>query len=291
MLFRITNILLILFLLNPADIIAQDFVSIPPLNARVIDKTGTLSNSQTNAIEATLSQFEQTKGGQIVVLMIPSTSSEAIEQYSIRVVEEWKIGRKGVDDGILLLIAKNDRKIRIEVGYGLEGAVPDAYASRVINQIIKPEFRSGDFYHGITKGLDAIIGLVEGEQLPEPIRNESSGDGSWSKYINVLFPFLIIFVVVGNYLLKKILGKKLGAVAFFVLLLIVGTVLVNFIVGLFISTFLTLMFSVPGSNSGGRRGGGGWYGGFGGGGSFGGGGGGFSGGGGSFGGGGASGGW
>jgi len=271
---------------------SQDFQSIPELKQQVTDKTNTLSSSQISSIESTLREFEKAKGSQIAVLLVPSTKPETIEQYGIRVAEQWKLGRKGVDDGIILLVAKNDRKMRIEVGYGLEGAVPDAYAKRIIEQIIKPEFRSGDFYHGITKGVDALIGLVNGEDLPEPTHAVESASGSKvGKYFKVLFPLLIVFVAVGNFFLRKVLGKKWGAVVFFIIILIIAAIVINIIAGFFISIILTIIFNARGGRGGG--GGGMLYGGgFGsgsssGGSSFGG----FSGGGGSFGGGGASGGW
>jgi len=270
---------------------AQDLQSIPELNQRVTDKTNTLTSSQISNISKTLAEFEKNKGSQIAVLLVPTTEPEAIEQYGIRVAEKWKLGREGVDDGIILLIAKNDRKMRIEVGYGLEGAVTDAYSKRIIEQIIKPEFRSGDFYHGITKGIDALIGLINGEELPEPTHGvKSSKNNKIGNYLNLLFPLLVIVAAGGNFFLKKIMGKKWGAIVFFVLMFIIAAIIVNIIAGVFISVILSLIFNARG----GRGGGGGgmiYGGGFGSGGSSGGGFGGFSGGGGSFGGGGASGGW
>lgn len=273
-----------------ASLSAQDFQKIPPLESRVTDLTNTLSQAQIDDISNELETFEKAKGSQIAVLMVPTTQPETIEQYGIRVADEWKLGREGVDDGIILIVAKEDRKMRIEVGYGLEGAVPDAYAKRIIEQIIKPEFRSGDFYHGVKKGVEALMGLVEGEPLPEPTHGVSSGGKSkGGKFVGLLFPLLLVGLAVGNHTLKKKLGKKWGAFAFFVVLFIGAAIFINIIAGIFISTVLTLIFSFPGK--GGGRGGGGWYGGFGGGSSGGGGFGGFSGGGGGFGGGGASGGW
>lgn len=270
---------------------AQELQQIPELKSPVTDLTNTLSVAEIKNITADIIGFQNETGSQIGVLVIPTTEPEAIEQYSIRVVEKWKLGREGVDDGVLLIVAKNDRKMRIEVGYGLEGAIPDAYAKRVIEQIIKPEFRSGDFYHGITKGVAALEDLIRGEELPAPSHAVSDGQGQVkiNKLLTGLLPILIIVAAVGNYGLKKVLGKTKGGIAFAILVFIIGTIIFNFVIGIIMSIILSAVMG--GSGRGGRGGGGMWYGGgFGGGGgsSFGGG---FSGGGGSFGGGGASGGW
>src|SRR5689334_19319167 len=141
---------------------------IPPLKARVTDLTGTLSAQQRDALEQTLAEFEKRKGAQIAVLMVPTTEPETIDQYAVRVEEAWKLGRKGVDDSALLVIAKNGRHLRIEVGYGLEGALPDAIAKRIIDNDITPRFKQGDFYGGIRAGVDRIMRVVEGEKLPPP---------------------------------------------------------------------------------------------------------------------------
>ena len=127
---------------------AQDLVPVPPLKARVNDLTGTLTAQQAADLERQLAAFEARKGSQIAVLIVPTTQPEAIEQYSIRVADQWKVGRKSVDDGIIIVVAKGDRKLRIEVGYGLEGAVPDAIASRVIREVIAPRLQANDFYGG-----------------------------------------------------------------------------------------------------------------------------------------------
>ncbi|MGV0982857.1 MAG: TPM domain-containing protein, partial [Polynucleobacter sp.] len=142
--------------------------TVPALSGRVIDQTGTLTPSQIGSLDQTLSNFEAKKGSQIVVLMVQSTAPEAIEQYAIRVAEQWKIGRKKVDDGAILIIAKADRALRIEVGYGLEGVLTDATSKRIIDQIIVPRFKQQDFYGGITDGVNAVISVVDGEALPAP---------------------------------------------------------------------------------------------------------------------------
>src|SRR6185295_765837 len=157
--------LLVFSLLSGA---ARADVPVPPVKARVTDLTGTLSAQQKSELEARVAAYESRRGSQLAVLMLPSTKPEEIEQYSIRVAEAWKIGRKGVDDGLLLVIAKNDRRLRIEVGYGLEGVIPDAMARRVIDERITPRFRDGDFYGGVRDGVDQLIKLAEGEKLPPP---------------------------------------------------------------------------------------------------------------------------
>src|SRR5262249_7168444 len=141
-------------------------VAVPPLRARVTDLTGTLSTQQVQALDSRLRDFEGAKGSQIAVLMLPTTQPATIEQYSIRPAEARKMGRARVDDGVILVVAKNDRKLRIEVGRGLEGAIPDALAKRIVSDVIAPRFKSGDFYGGISAGTDALMKLIEGEALP-----------------------------------------------------------------------------------------------------------------------------
>lgn len=252
---------------------------IPELSRRVTDTAAALTPAQQAALEQKLVEFEAQKGSQIAVLIVSSTRPEDIAQYSIRVVEQWRLGRKGVDDGILLLLAKDDRTTRIEVGYGLEGVVPDALAKRIIEDIMIPKFRQGDFAGGINAGVDSLIGLIRGEPLP-PAQSGPAGDG-FSQYLPHLF---IAAIFVGG-LLRTIFGKFLGG------LLTGGAVGAAVWLlggGLLLAVILAFMaFAISLSDNRGRRGG--YYGGgFDG---FGGGGGGFSGGGGGFGGGGASGRW
>ncbi|MBL3658630.1 YgcG family protein [Fulvivirga sp. 2943] len=270
---------LILLLFIPAILKAQD-VQVPSLTGRVVDLTGTLKSYQINAISTDLEEFEKRKGSQIVVLLLPTTGDETIEQFGIKVAEKWKIGRSKVDDGVILIVAKNDRKVRIEVGYGLEGAIPDAYAKRIIEEIIKPQFRSGNFDLGISDAVDAIIGLVDGEPLPEPSKAEDDNDISGIS--GFLFVFGIIVMISADYFLKKYLGKWKGLIVGALIIFVLTVILINWIVAVII-TVISLIFLNAGG--GGGRGGGGYYGG-----GYSGGGG-FSGGGGSFGGGGASGGW
>lgn len=267
---------------------AEPLLPVPPLSARIIDQTGTLSTAETAALDSRLAALEARKGSQIAVLLVPTTAPEAIEQYSIRVADRWKLGRKGVDDGILLIVAKADRAVRIEVGYGLEGAIPDATANRVIDDFILPRFRDDDYAGGISTGVDRLIGLVDGEPLPEPESGQSPG----SSLENVL-PMVFILSIIAGGVLRRVLGQLPGAAATGALAGAV-TWLIAGVLGL--ALFMTAVGFVLGLTAGGsggpwsshRRGGSG--GGFGGG--FGGGsGGGFRGGGGGFGGGGASGRW
>src|SRR3989475_12537380 len=143
-------------------------VAVPPLKAHVTDLTATLSGPQIQDLESRLAGFERGKGSQIAVLMLPSTQPETIEAYSIRLAEAWKIGRARVDDGVILVVAKDDRKLRVEVGRGLEGAIPDAVAQRVVSDAVAPHFRTSDFYGGIAAGTEALMKLIEGEGLPAP---------------------------------------------------------------------------------------------------------------------------
>lgn len=201
-----TRALLLGALLFAAGARAQ--VAIPP-PAQVTDLTGTLSRNQIAGLQARLTQFEKEKGSQIAVLIVPTTKPETIEQYALRVAESWKLGRKGVDDGALLLVAKNDRELRIEVGYGLEGPLPDAIAKRIISEVIVPRFREGDFYGGIEAGLSRMIAVIEGEPLPPPKRIErarqSSGD------LIELLPIAFILIVVVGGVLRAIFGRLVAA--------------------------------------------------------------------------------
>jgi uncharacterized protein len=187
-------------------------VPVPPLKARVTDLTGTLNAAQASELEARIAAYEARRGSQMAVLLLPSTKPEEIEQYSIRVADAWKIGRKGVDDGLILIVAKDDRRLRIEVGYGLEGVIPDSVARRVIDERITPRFRAGDFYGGVRDGVDQLIRLAEGEKLPPPQARANGGGsspGNWSDY---LIP-AIVFVIVAGGVLKAVLGRFPGSLA------------------------------------------------------------------------------
>ncbi len=189
--------------------LAQDvgLVAVPPLKAPVTDLTGTLTPAQISALDTQLVQFQTRKGSQIAVLIVPTTQPEAIEQYSIRVTDAWKLGRKGIDDGVLLLIAKDDRAMRIEVGYGLEGPIPDAIAKRVIAETITPYLQKGDFAGGIQAGIDQLIKLVDGEKLPPPKPRESDQSGD---PMGMLFILGAGAIFIGQFL-RSIFGQLPGA--------------------------------------------------------------------------------
>jgi uncharacterized protein len=272
------------------SVLAASQVPVPPLTGRVIDQTGTLTATQQAAMEHTLTAFEARKGSQLAVLIVPTTTPETIEQYALRVAEQWKLGRKKVDDGAVLVVAKNDRVLRIEVGYGLEGALNDATSKRIISEIITPRFQQGDFYGGITAGVAQIIRVIDGEPLPKPDGIRSAGRADIQQYI----PIIIVLALVIGGVLRVVLGRFPGALATggvvsVVAWMFAGALSIALIAGVIALVFTLFSGGMGGLGVGGRRGGFG-TGGFGGGG-FSGGGGGFSGGGGGFGGGGASGRW
>lgn len=280
-----------LFLLFVAGwVAAQTLQPIPALSSRVTDLTATLSADQRSRLEEKLDAFERQKGAQVAVLIVPTVEPETIPEYALRVVESWKLGRKGVDDGVLLLIAKEDRKLRIEVGYGLEGALNDATAKRIISETISPRFKQGDFYGGIESGLETMLKVIGGESLPEPEQQRDAKNSDDGLDTLLLVGFVLVFVVggivraiFGRFLAAGIIGGVVGIVAS----LLLSSMLIAIVVG--VIAFLVSLFNGMGGG-GGRGGGGGWSSGAS---SWGGssGGGGFSGGGGSFGGGGASGDW
>jgi uncharacterized protein len=278
-----------------AALLARADVAVPPLAARVTDLTGTLSGGAVNRIEAKLADLEAKKGSQIAVLIVPTTQPEEIEQFGIRVADAWKLGRKGVDDGAILIVAKNDRRSRIEVGRGLEGAMPDAVANRILDETITPHFKVGDFDGGVEAGVDRMISVVNGEPLPEP-------DKKWEHHggLGNVLPLLLVVVFVASGVLRAIFGRLFGSVATGGLAGGLAWLLSHLVpIGLGAGVVAFLFAMVAGSASRGWSAGRGWGGGFGGGlgggfgGGFGGGGGGggFSGGGGGFSGGGASGSW
>lgn len=268
----------------PAD------VAVPSLQARVTDLTATLPAQTVAQLEQRLAGFERDKGAQIAVLMVPTVAPESIEQYAVRAFEQWKLGRKGVDDGVLLIIAKQDRKLRIEVGYGLEGALNDATAKRIISDDIVPHFKHGDFAAGVVAGVNRIIAVIDGEVLPAPEsadRNPPESPDSGGFLFNpewLFFGFLLFSLI--NVGLRALLGRLgaatvVGFLAAGIIWLVVSSVIAASIIGVF--AFIFSLAGVSGGGSGGGRssGGGSWSSG----------GGGFSGGGGRSGGGGASGGW
>jgi uncharacterized protein len=191
-------------------------VAVPPLSGRVVDQTGTLTASDMSALTARLKDLETRKGSQLAVLIVPTTAPESIEQYSIRVAEAWKIGRQRIDDGVLLVVAKNDHKVRIEVGYGLEGALTDVTASRIIAESIVPKFGNGDFAGGISLGVEWIIAVIDGEKLPAPatpphssIRQSNSSTGSQDRFKIDLFTLIIVIPLALT--LRTLLGRLIGS--------------------------------------------------------------------------------
>jgi len=255
-------------------------VAVPDLSRRVTDLTATLGTDQVAALESKLAVFEARKGSQIAVLIIPTTQPEDIAQFGIRVADQWKIGREKADDGVILIIAKNDRTLRLEVGYGLEGAIPDAIAKRVIAETITPYFKAGDFYGGIDAGVAQLMRLIEGEPLPPP---RPSGDGG----DDASFVLLIVGGLAAGWLLSLLMSRPAaGGIA------ALGSGAVGaLLLGLTPVLFFIVVFVFAGV-AGGFRHGGGWSSGGGSwGGGLGGGGGSWGGGGGGFGGGGASGSW
>jgi uncharacterized protein len=277
---------------SPAPAAAQSLQPVPPLESRVTDLVGALTSAERSSLESKLADFEARKGAQIAVLIVPTTQPEAIEQYSIRVVEAWKLGREKPDDGALLLVAMQDRALRIEVGRGLEGALTDLVANRIIDETITPRFREGDFAGGIASGVERMIAVVDGEPLPEP---EQHWDGPQG--LGGMLPILFFVVFFASTILRAIFGRALGSIATggvvgglaWIATQVLGLAVGVGLAGLVLSLFLGFgnggrWSSLPrhgGWNTGGwggRSGGGGFGGGFGGGG-------------GSFGGGGASGRW
>lgn len=285
-------VVLLLFAAQPA---AAE-VAVPPLTGRVVDQVAMLTAAQAATLEEKLKAFEERKGSQVAVLIVPTTQPETIEQFSLRVAEAWKIGRKRIDDGAILIVAKDDRTLRIEVGYGLEGALNDATAKRIIDEIIVPRFRAGQFSEGIEAGVDRILRVIDGEALPP--RRQPQPTADWDN-LGQLIPILLILMLSFGGVFRAMFGRFVGALATgggvgLITWLFLSAIPVALLAG-GIAFVFTLMsgglggFGGPGaggyrgnSRSGGF-GGGGWSGG--------GSGGGFSGGGGSFGGGGASGRW
>jgi uncharacterized protein len=272
-------------------------VAVPPLTGRVVDQTGSLTSGDIASLTQTLTDLQTRKGSQIAVLIVPTTDGEAIEQFSLRVAEAWKIGRKKIDDGAVLVVAKNDRHLRIEVGYGLEGALTDVTTKRIIDEVITPKFRSGDFAGGISAGVNRMIALINGEKLPAPEPAHWDSPSS----IDALNPFWLFFAFVVSGMLRSALGRLIGSVAAggfvaFLAWFLFGNFAAALAAG--VLAFLVTVFIdlIP---SGGSRGSSGWSGGSSSSGGWSGGSssgsssdsGGFSGGGGSFGGGGASGSW
>ncbi|MEP7295197.1 MAG: TPM domain-containing protein [Burkholderiales bacterium] len=281
--------------------LAQSVLPVPPLSARVIDQTGTLSTAQKDALTAKLAAIETQRGAQLVVLIVPTTQPEDIASYGFRVADAWKVGRRDIGDGLVVIVAKNDRRVNIEVARTLEGAIPDVLAGRIINEQIKPAFKVEDYAGGLNAAIDRLDKAIGGEALPAPSRATRAKPGGSGFDLQDLAIFLFIGVPILGAVLTGIFGRKLGAlitggavggIGFW----LTASLLVAGGAGL-IALFLVGVIGMGSGGLGNGRSGGPviWGGGRGGGGGFGGGGGGgggfSSGGGGSFGGGGASGSW
>jgi uncharacterized protein len=188
---------------------AQDFAPVPPLNGHVTDAIGMLRPEQRNALENVLQEYETRTGSQIAVLLVGSTAPEAIEQYGIRVAEEWKIGRKGVDDGVILIVARDNppalRRLRIEAGRGVQGTLTDAQSKRILQDVIAPHFRQNDFYGGLAAGVSAISSLLDKEQFPAPKRQSDSGQ---EEDIGSLLPILFILFVIFAIMMSRSRSRR-----------------------------------------------------------------------------------
>jgi uncharacterized protein len=195
--------LLLIALVAPAYLALAQALPIPPLTEPVIDQAGVLSSDTRGEIEREVRALKSDKGSEVAVLIVPSTKPEEIEQYSIRVVERWKLGRKGIDDGVLLLVAVQDRRVRIEVGRGLEGDIPDVKAFRIIDEVILPQFKAGDLSGGVRAGVEAIDGLIRGVDLPPPAATDEGAT-------DLFFP-LTVFGYVTGALLGSLFGILIGA--------------------------------------------------------------------------------
>ncbi len=224
-------------------------VAVPTLSGRVVDQTATLSAGDIDTLTQRLKDLERRKGSQIAVLIVPTTQPEAIEQFSIRVAEAWKIGRKKIDDGALLVVAKNDHKLRIEVGYGLEGALTDVTSRRIIDEVIVPRFRSGDFAGGISAGVDRMIRVIDGEPLPSPQPEASHhvDNADLGLWLNIIFsPFGLLGYAAIAAAMRGLLGRLLGSGATAgivggIIWLIIGSVAISAVAG--VAAFFVTMFA------------------------------------------------
>jgi len=250
---------------------AQGLQAIPTLTGHVIDLTGTLSTEDQRALESSLSQLESARGSQVVILMVASTQPEDVTSYANRVGNAWKIGRKGVGDGLLIVVAKGDRKVRLEVAKSLEGAIPDLAAQRIIDSAITPAFRQGQYAQGLREAVQQISARIAGESLPTPSSTKSSKGKSLLQGFDWmdLAIFLFFAVPIGGAMARRVLGAKLGAVAMgcgigWVALLVTSSMLVA-VIAAFAAALVTLLSAAPGGSgpmqtgsSGRRSGSGGW---------------------------------
>ncbi|NOU25798.1 MAG: YgcG family protein [Methylotenera sp.] len=226
---------------------------IPELRAHVIDLTQTLSQAEQSQLDAKLMAFELEKGSQIAVLIVPTTQPEDIAQYANRVARSWKLGRKLQQDGVLLLVVKNERKLRIEVDSGLQGAIPDVYAKRIVSDIIAPKFKTNDYYGGIDAGVNQLISLVKGENLAAPSQKDSL---NLNLHIVDYWVFYLIAMVFLSEFFTKILGRFFGSTATAGVMGGATGFLSIWPVGIFtgfVAFFVALLFSAPKTYSSGVK--------------------------------------
>ncbi|HEY6923428.1 MAG TPA: TPM domain-containing protein [Steroidobacteraceae bacterium] len=240
----IPRALALVLILGAGSFALAGVATVPALTGRVVDLTATLTPAQVQATAAMLESLEKAKGSQLAVLIVPTTQPETIEQYGIRVAEQWKLGRKGVDDGAILIVAKSDRTLRIEVGYGLEGVLNDATAKRIVSEIIVPRFRQGDFAGGIHDGVDRMVRVIEGEKLPQPGGSSGQGDTGMGTYALVALLFAVFLggllrLVFGRFPAAVVTGGLVGFLAW----LVVGAASVAFVCTL-VAFFVTLLGGV-----------------------------------------------
>jgi uncharacterized protein len=254
---------LLVLALALASVTQAQTLPLPPA-APVVDQTGTLTAEQTRNLEQRLRSFRASKGSEISVLIVPTTAPETIEQYAIRVAQVWRLGRAGVEDGVLVVLAKNDRALRIEVRRGLEGALSDVIANRITDQVAVPRFRNGDYYGGLSEAVDRIIAVVNGEPLPEAMR-EAPRDTSQG-FHNVI-PLLLMVVFVGGGILRRMFGALAGATVTAGVAGVLAWILTSLIPATIGAAVIAFLFTIVSGGGGGwtNRGGGfgGWGGGFG----------------------------
>ncbi len=206
-------LILLLAAVGASPLRAQDVLPVPPLSARVIDQTGTLSAAQVQALSAKLEAIEREHGSQVAVLMVPTTTPEDIAAYAQRVGDAWKIGRRDVGDGLLIVVAKDDRRVRIEVAKALEGAVPDLAARQIINDRITPAFRAGDFAGGLNAAVDRLAERIGTEGLPEPPARPTAERNAEGFNFEDMAIFFFVAVPIAGAVLTSMMGRKLGSLA------------------------------------------------------------------------------
>ncbi|MCX7175147.1 MAG: TPM domain-containing protein [Proteobacteria bacterium] len=245
---------------HAADIVTP--MAIPALTGHVVDTAGMLQGAQLGDLDRRLWEFEKAHGSQVVVLIVPTTQPESIEEYSIRVFDAWKLGRKQANDGILILVAARDRKLRIDTGYGLEGAIPDAIAKRIVSETIAPKFRGGDPYAGLVAGVEQIEKLIEGESLPSVKQGKNAPRAGQGDFSELLVIGIIAATIVGS-VLSLVLGRFFGGLATgalvgFIAWLVTSSLFAMIGAGVIVFLYVLVTAGRGGSSIGGWGGGGGW---------------------------------